>query len=175
MDIAERTHRCRAKVAHKLRGVMNNDKALGKSLEKALWIHTLTTCDRDRIPKFWDNPRLRYRYTTKALSLAYNLRTNDALRAKVAEGTLDGAKVLAMKPWEMKPELWEAAFDAVAKRELRNSEYNPDPATVPDGAYTCGKCKSKKTSFYMVQTRSADEPSTVFVQCLMCRTRWRTT
>jgi DNA-directed RNA polymerase subunit M/transcription elongation factor TFIIS len=28
-----------------------------------------------------------------------------------------------------------------------------------EGMFTCGKCKSKKTTFYLLQTRSADEPS----------------
>jgi len=44
---------------------------------------------------------------------------------------------------------------------------------VPDGMLTCGKCKMKKTSSYEMQTRSADEPMTIFATCLCCGHRWR--
>jgi transcription elongation factor S-II len=41
-------------------------------------------------------------------------------------------------------------------------------------ALCCGRCKSKECYFYELQTRSADEPMTVFVTCLDCGHRWRT-
>ena len=43
------------------------------------------------------------------------------------------------------------------------------------GEYTCRKCKGNKTTHYAMQTRSADEPMTVFVGCLTCGNRWRCT
>jgi DNA-directed RNA polymerase subunit M/transcription elongation factor TFIIS len=43
------------------------------------------------------------------------------------------------------------------------------------GEYTCRKCKGNKTTHYSMQTRSADEPMTVFVGCLTCGNRWRCT
>lgn len=175
-SVVERTRRCRAKVSRRFRAALGGGhKDLAKALEKALWVQILESCDRDRIPKFWENPRFRYRYTTRALSLTFNIRTNETLQQKLVSGKVSVTTFMLMKPWEMKPELWEAAFDAAAKKELRNSEYNPDPATMPDGAFTCNKCKSKKTTYYMMQTRSADEPSSIFVQCLTCRKRWKTT
>ena len=39
--------------------------------------------------------------------------------------------------------------------------------------FTCRKCRSKKCTYYQMQTRSADEPMTVFVTCLDCSTRWK--
>lgn len=42
-----------------------------------------------------------------------------------------------------------------------------------EGMFTCGKCKSKKTHYYQMQTRSADEPMTTFVTCLNCDHRWK--
>ena len=41
------------------------------------------------------------------------------------------------------------------------------------GEFQCRKCKGTKTSHYSLQTRSSDEPMTVFVCCLNCGTRWR--
>ena len=42
------------------------------------------------------------------------------------------------------------------------------------GEFTCRKCGQNKTTHYALQTRSADEPMTVFVTCLTCSNRWKT-
>jgi DNA-directed RNA polymerase subunit M/transcription elongation factor TFIIS len=42
-----------------------------------------------------------------------------------------------------------------------------------ESLHKCGKCKSKKTTYYEMQTRSADEPMTVFISCLVCGNKWR--
>lgn len=41
------------------------------------------------------------------------------------------------------------------------------------GAHQCRACRGWKTTFYQMQTRSADEPMTVFVTCLQCGSRHR--
>lgn len=41
------------------------------------------------------------------------------------------------------------------------------------GMFRCGKCKTYKTSYYQMQTRSADEPMTTFVTCHNCGNRWK--
>ena len=40
------------------------------------------------------------------------------------------------------------------------------------GFFTC-KCGSRNTTFYEMQTRSADEPMTQFITCLDCKNKWR--
>lgn len=42
------------------------------------------------------------------------------------------------------------------------------------GMYKCGKCGSKNTTYIGLQTRAADEPTTIFVNCIDCGKRWRT-
>ena len=34
--------------------------------------------------------------------------------------------------------------------------------------YQCSKCKNRKCTVSMAQTRSADEPMTIFVTCQVC-------
>jgi DNA-directed RNA polymerase subunit M/transcription elongation factor TFIIS len=41
-----------------------------------------------------------------------------------------------------------------------------------DGTHKCGKCKKYTTSYYTMQTRSSDEPETVFVSCA-CGNKWK--
>jgi len=39
--------------------------------------------------------------------------------------------------------------------------------------FQCGKCKQRKCTYFQLQTRSADEPMTTFVQCVECGNRWK--
>jgi len=41
------------------------------------------------------------------------------------------------------------------------------------GIFQCPKCKGYSTTYYSMQTRSADEPMTNFVTCLPCNKRFR--
>lgn len=43
----------------------------------------------------------------------------------------------------------------------------------PTDEFTCSKCKKNKTVYYQKQTRSADEPMTVFLTCVTCGHKWR--
>ena len=39
--------------------------------------------------------------------------------------------------------------------------------------FLCKKCKNRKTTFYTMQIRSADEAETSFITCLVCNYSWR--
>jgi len=45
--------------------------------------------------------------------------------------------------------------------------------TLPKTKIICGKCKHNEATFYLRQTRAADEPTTRFYQCTKCKHRWR--
>lgn len=53
---------------------------------------------------------------------------------------------------------------------IENARKNDEEYT---GIFKCGKCKSTKTSYYQMQTRSADEPMTSYVTCGACGNRWK--
>lgn len=48
-----------------------------------------------------------------------------------------------------------------------------NPEDIPDSVYKCKNCNSYKTSYYTQQCRSADEPESVFVKCLLCGKQWK--
>lgn len=145
---------------------------LARRLEVCLWNWTLRTCERDGVPLYWQNPRFRYRYTTRALSLAYNVRHAPGVLDDLATRRLHPKTFAGMAPSEMWPARWEEAFQRVAMRQLRR-EAGVDAETAPDGAFTCSRCKSRKTVYTSMQIRSADEPMTNFVRCLACGKSWK--
>jgi hypothetical protein len=44
---------------------------------------------------------------------------------------------------------------------------------LPDAGTQCGRCRSRDIKFEMLQTRSADEPMSIFCTCDRCGKRWR--
>ena len=64
-------------------------------------------------------------------------------------------------------------FDIVEEPDPETGEIIKKEVEVPNSMLTCGKCGMSKTSSYEMQTRSADEPMTIFASCLCCGNRWR--
>lgn len=175
-DIQERLAVCRAKVLSRLQAVLGPEapKDCAQHLETCIYNHTIKTCAEDKIPLHWDNAAVRYRYTTKALSIEFNLKNpkNPQLLNKVCSKEVGLKKLVSASPSELFPELWEPIFERVANKQLRK-QHTTDLDRVPEGAYQCARCKSKKTVYTQLQTRSADEPMTVYIQCLQCERRWK--
>jgi transcription elongation factor S-II len=71
---------------------------------------------------------------------------------------------------EMCPEIWEDLIEKKKKRD--ENKFNGNITATTDN-FTCYKCKSQKCSYYQLQTRSADEPMTTYVDCLNCGNRWK--
>jgi transcription elongation factor S-II len=146
------------------------------NLELATYNWLLRSCERDGIPRYWEDKRLRYRYTTKAQSIASNLKRDDgALLARLMDPQDAGVtvkKLLDMTPQQMRPGMWEELYQKTMRHRLRR-ESPLNLKDVPDGVFTCGKCNDKKTVYSCAQLRSADEPMTVFVSCLNCGENWK--
>lgn len=129
-----------------------------------------------RVPLNWECQRTRSLYTQRIMSVAFNIMhpENSAVREKLVDGSLSYSRLVNARPEELYPELWTDAIESVAMQRLKKEAATIDASTAPDGAFTCGRCKSKKTTYYQLQTRSADEPLTNFISCLKCGKRWKT-
>jgi DNA-directed RNA polymerase subunit M/transcription elongation factor TFIIS len=75
--------------------------------------------------------------------------------------------IACLTPDKMFPEKWKAIIE---RREWL--EYKKKNMATTDIFY-CHKCGKKKCTFYQLQTRSADEPMTTFVNCLVCGNAWK--
>jgi DNA-directed RNA polymerase subunit M/transcription elongation factor TFIIS len=101
-----------------------------------------------------------------------NLVNQLAHRLKTKE--LD-VKSLAKYPADV---LWpdgpmaKAAFN-VKEKDLKREQAKAQMDEDYVGQFKCGKCKSVKTTYYQMQTRSADEPMTTYVTCMSCGSKWK--
>ena len=59
------------------------------------------------------------------------------------------------------------------KPELNVLEENEGKETLPTIKIDCEKCDNQEAVWWMLQTRSADEPTTQFYRCTKCNHTWR--
>ena len=71
---------------------------------------------------------------------------------------------------QMNPEKWNDLIQLKIERD--NNTFTTDTKGASK-EFKCGKCKKRETTYYQVQTRSADEPMTTFVTCLNCGNNWK--
>ncbi len=123
----------------------------------------------------WDNPLFRGIYGMLLRSVVSNLHPsspvkNPRLLERIRSGELTYEQVGGMTSMEMYPENWKTLADRQLLREQKILEGNKEMAT---DRFKCGQCKKRECTYYEMQTRSADEPMTIFITCLNCGKRWR--
>ena len=162
----------RERVVARLRKALDGDEALARQLDTCLWNWAIRTAAQRDIPCYWSCRAFRYRYTTRALGLAFNLKhpSNAELGNRVRSKDLHIKAFANMTPYEMFPALWAPVFERIAQRQLRRMAKT---LSSYEGAHECGKCKSKNVVYIQLQTRSADEPMTCFFFCQGCGKNWK--
>ena len=68
------------------------------------------------------------------------------------------------------PERWK---DIDERNQLRLKAAYEIKLVAMSDMIKCSRCKSKKVSYYELQTRSGDEASTLFMNCLICGKKWK--
>ena len=168
MNQIQHPEKFRANVSKKLNEFLNEEKD-SINMEKAIYNYTLKEATNKKIIKKWDNPGFIQIYVDHLRSIYFNLKP--ALLEKIKNGEILAQQVPFMTHQELQPEKWSKLIELKIKRDKSKFENNVEAST---DTFTCRKCKSNKCSYYQLQTRSADEPMTIYVTCLSCDNRWKT-
>ena len=159
----------RGNISSKINKLLNNEK-ISKNIEKGIYNYSISESEKRNIVKKWDNISFIQLYIDKLKSVMINLENQDTLRKEVLSKKTKPHEIAFMTHQEMYPEKWKKLIDL---KQIRDKNKYAQKLDANTDDYTCYKCKSKRCSFYQLQTRSADEPMTTFVTCLECGTRWK--
>ena len=168
MKIVKDSELFRKNIVQKLEGFLSINYS--ENLEKGIYNNSLETANRLNVIKKWDNPYFVQIYIDKLRSIYMNLQNDSSLIEKINNKEFKSHELAFMTHQEMQPEKWESLIQMKKIRD--KNKYEPVLEASTDD-FKCWKCKSKKCTYYQLQTRSADEPMTTFVTCLDCGNRWK--
>ena len=144
-------------------------------LERGIYNATLEYAKQRLVPLTWEHVTFEWMYNMISKRTVSNFNPSSYVanphliqRWKDGEFTLD--QIGSWTPYELNPAHWKDLKDQQFRREKRILEGNLAMAT---DRFRCSQCKKKMCSYYELQTRSADEPMTIFISCLNCGKHWK--
>lgn len=163
----------RAKVIEilKTKTQLHSDKV--SQLEHEIYLKTVKTSDHPhRCARDFDLFNTLYR--SNANHLINNLKLSNEINNKtfidnVNQGVISPEIAVNLAPEEMHKERWSA----LEEKKLHYMDKSMKPTEATSDLFFCGRCKRNKTTYYSEQTRSSDEPMTVFITCVCCGHKWK--
>lgn len=168
----ENHNKFRENVRAKLLHMFNEsakDTTFFVNLEKGIFNYAIKEATSRKIIKKWENPFFVQLYVDRLRSIYMNLK-NPQFLEQIKTEEIAPQTIAFMTHQEMNPERWSKLIQMKILRDKSKFTTNIEALT---DMFTCKKCKSKKCTYYELQTRSADEPATIFVTCLDCGKHWK--
>jgi len=146
-----------------------------QDLEIGIFNASLADADVRKVRKNWENPIFSNIYNIISKRTITNLIPNSyvnnpRLLERLKDDEFKPHAIAFMNYGELYPEKWRPLMEQQLKRETKLLEGNKDMAT---DQFRCNRCNKRQCTYYEMQTRSADEPMTIFITCLNCGKHWR--
>lgn len=146
-----------------------------KDLEIGIYNSTIEYGGANGIPLTWSSKMFCDTYLAKARSVYCNLRPDTYVNNKTLLSRMKECEFLPHElPYKSRDTVHPEAWRQIIDREMmiNKSAYETTAVAMSD-QIVCGKCKKTKVSYYETQSRSADEPMTMHMCCLICGHRWK--
>jgi DNA-directed RNA polymerase subunit M/transcription elongation factor TFIIS len=153
--------------------LLTNDEIY--KLERCIYNGTLREAGQRHIGKAWSHSPFVEMYQMFAKHIAANFHPNSyvdntELYNRYKAGEITFKDISEMDTYQLFEERWKDSFMQQQVREKRQLEGNKSMAT---DQFLCMRCHKRECTYYEMQTRSADEPMTIFITCLNCGKHWR--
>jgi len=153
--------------------ICNEEECL--ELEMGIYNGSLEEAKKRLVPQTWDHESFRWIYTMISKRVISNFQPNSYVRnshliERWKEGEFTLQEIGHWSSYELHPNFWKGLKDQQFRREQRILEGNTSMAT---DRFRCSRCQKKMTTYYEMQTRSADEPMTIFINCMNCGKQWK--
>ena len=169
MSTIKNPEQFRLNVQQKLFDKIGSNQKISINLEKAVFNYAIKESTQRKIIKKWENPHFVQLYCDRLRTIFANIENTDIIK-QLQTSELTSSNFVFMTHQEMNPERWSKLIQQKIKRDASKFNTNIEAST---DMFTCKKCKSKKCTYYELQTRSADEPATIFITCLDCGKHWK--
>jgi DNA-directed RNA polymerase subunit M/transcription elongation factor TFIIS len=144
-------------------------------LEKHIFNATFVIAEKKHILCSWNKDLFCEIYKSLARSvlanfISTNYTKNESLFKRYKAGIVQLEEIPYLSFSDLYPEIWKDLSMRQFEREKRQLEGNKAMAT---DQFHCKGCGKRECTYYELQTRSADEPMTIFIQCVNCGKHWR--
>lgn len=160
----------RKKIQAKLESIFDGTTSL--SIEESIFNYTINESKKLNLVE--NDPISILIYTEKARSIFDNFNPKSYFDTKEALKKFDNLTPSEIVSHNIQDFRHKNLWKAIQKNQeiLDKNLMGLKPTTETD-QFLCKKCKQRKTTFYTMQIRSADEAETSFITCLNCGYSWR--
>ena len=153
---------------------LNHNNDYMRYLEMEILNFAIRDSIRRNIVPTW-NILLKKIYVNKGRSLYINIKPDSYIKNKklferIKNQEITPKELVNMTSQDLFPENWKQLIDEKYKKNKILYETKKEAMT---DQFKCRKCGSRETCYYEMQTRSADEPMTIFITCIECGNRWK--
>ena len=150
------------------------EQKYASNIEKSIFNWSIKNSKNNKEPPAWENKFFKETYKRKYMNILATFRYKDSFLAdRILSGEVKTKEIASLSPEKLHPNGLYAKTIEEQKVKFLKKELAADKSNNYTGIFTCGRCKSKKTTYYQMQTRSADDPMTTFVTCLNCNKKWK--
>lgn len=154
-----------------------NNIILSRNIEYSCYNYSIDNSIAKSIIPSWENPFFINIYLNKSKNLYLNLdkssyiKNNDFLKI-IKKKNYDLSQIAYISPQEIFPSIWKYYIDENKKKESIIKACEEESAT---NKFLCPNknCRARKAVYREAQTRSADEPMTIYIRCLVCGKNWK--
>lgn len=149
---------------------------VARQIESSIYNYSIARATKEYLFSSWDNPVFKSIYVAKAKSIIRNLSTqfgvqNNEIRDLIfTKQKLNPLTLADNLPFDLNPGNWQNIKDEKIKIEQLNKQKTQFNTT---SMFKCSRCNKRNCSYFELQTRSADEPMTIFITCLDCGKKWK--
>jgi len=146
-----------------------------ETLENEMYKVSLKEADQKHIIKDWSIKMFTYIYHSIVRKIISNLFSNSyvkniELMKRYKSKQISLEEISCMNHYNLYESKWKERIENQKNIEKRRIEGNKSMAT---DQFLCTRCFKRECTYYEMQTRSADEPMTIFINCLNCGKNWR--
>ena len=154
-------------------GLLNEQEC--NEFERCIYNGAIRVAGQRHVGKSWDHAPFVEVYAQYAKHLSSNFHPksyvgNAELYDRYKSGEITFNEIWTMDTYQLFETRWAPSFLQQQSRAKRHLEGNKSMAT---DQFLCTRCFKRECTYYEMQTRSADEPMTIFITCLNCGKHWR--